>query len=184
MRVNWAVLTPATLNLFQPEDVPSLKTLVVAGDTVTRALVNKWAGKLTLINAYGPAEGTCCTVGRITSTGWCGGTIGHMMGSVGWIVSPSDSSKLAAVGSVGELIVEGSVVTRGYLDDPEKTAAAYIKRPEWLQSFRESVGTQGPPGRLYKTGDLVQYNADGTIRFIGRKDTQVKRKWTLLLLSI
>jgi acyl-CoA synthetase (AMP-forming)/AMP-acid ligase II len=105
-----------------------------------------------------------------------------MLGSVGWIASPSDSSKLAAIGSVGELIIEGSVVTRGYLDDPEKTAAAYIDRPVWLQAFRETFGTEGASGRLYKTGDLVQYNTDGTLRYIGRKDTQVKRMQTLLLL--
>lgn len=174
LKINWAVLTPSTLNLMQPEDVPSLKTLVVAGETVTRGLVDKWADKLTLINAYGPAEGTCCTVGAI-QPGWRTGTVGKMLGCVGWIVSPSNISKLAAIGSVGELIIEGSVVTRGYLDDPEKTAAAYINRPAWLQSFRERFSTEATSSRLYKTGDLVQYNNDGTIRYIGRKDTQVKR---------
>ncbi|TAQ84797.1 hypothetical protein B7494_g6879 [Chlorociboria aeruginascens] len=170
LRINWAVLTPSTLNLIEPEDVPSLNTLVLGGEAITCDHADKWADKVTLIIAYGPAEGTICTVGPISPVGWRPGTLGKMVGSVGWIVSPSNVSKLAAIGSIGELIVEGPVVTRGYLDEPEKTATAYIKAPSWLQSFRP----KGTEGRLYKTGDLVQYNSDGTIRYIGRKDTQVK----------
>ena len=123
LRVDWAVLTPSTLNLFNPEDVPSLSTLVVAGDSVTRDLVNKWASKLHLINAYGPAEGTCCTVGPIPSIGWRVGTIGYMLGGVGWIANPSDSSKLAAIGSVGELIIGKAciLIPNSYALVPETT---------------------------------------------------------------
>jgi acyl-coenzyme A synthetase/AMP-(fatty) acid ligase len=72
-------------------------------------------------------------------------------------------------------------VTRGYMDEPEKTAAAYIDRPTWLQPFRKNFNTGDASGRLYKTGDLVQYNTDGTIRYIGRKDTQVKSKQRMSL---
>jgi amino acid adenylation domain-containing protein len=168
--VNWALLTPSTLSLFQPEDVPSLKTLVLAGEAVTRDPVDRWANKVRLINAYGPAEGTFCTVGPIPPSGWRPGTIGQMVGSVGWIVSVSSPSKLAAIGAIGELVIEGEIVTRGYLNEPEKTAAAYIDPPRWLRTFRSGR----EPGRLYKTGDLVQYNPDGTIRYVGRKDTQIK----------
>ncbi|TVY84983.1 Nonribosomal peptide synthetase [Lachnellula suecica] len=170
LKVNWAFLTPSTLSLFDPEHVPSLKILALGGEAVTREVVDKWASKLTLINAYGPAEGTCCTAGTISPKGWRTGTIGKMLGSVAWITSPSDSSKLAAIGSVGELIIEGPVVTKGYLNEPEKTTAAYMNKPAWLQRFR----VKGVSSRLYKTGDLVQYNQDGTLRYIGRKDTQVK----------
>lgn len=175
MNVNWAVLTPSTLNLVQPADVPSLKTLIVAGENVNRNLVNRWATEVLLINAYGPAEGTCCAVGNIQGDGWRIGTIGRMQGCVGWLVSPSNPSKLAAIGSIGELIIEGSVVTRGYLNDPEMTAASYIERPTWLHKFRATFPIKNASSRLYSTGDLVQYNADGTIRYVGRKDTQVKR---------
>ena len=73
-------------------------------------------------------------------------------------------------------------MTRGYLDEPEKTAAAYIDRPTWLQTFRKNFDKGDASGRLYKTGDLVQYNTDGTIRYIGRKDTQVKSKQRISLL--
>ena len=72
------------------------------------------------------------------------------------------------VGAIGELLLEGPTVGRGYIGEPEKTAAVFIDRPSWLEAFNDR------PSRLYKTGDLVKYNADGTLHFIGRKDNQVK----------
>lgn len=53
---------------------------------------------------------------------------------------------------------------------PEKTAEAFIDKPLWISSF----GDNSSISRVYKTGDLVQYNEDMSIRFIGRKDNQVK----------
>jgi aryl carrier-like protein len=66
---------------------------------------------------------------------------------------------------VGELLLEGPTVARGYLHDAEKTAQAFVANPAWATR---------PGSRFYRTGDLVRYNEDGTIRFVGRKDTQVK----------
>lgn len=57
---------------------------------------------------------------------------------------------------------------RGYLGDLNRTAAAFIDNPLWLLQFRPGGG------RIYKTGDLVKYTADGSISFVRRKDTQVK----------
>ncbi|KAI0568190.1 CaiC, Acyl-CoA synthetases (AMP-forming)AMP-acid ligases II, partial [Pyrenophora tritici-repentis] len=79
---------------------------------------------------------------------------------------------LAPLGSVGELLVEGPILARGYLGDAEKTAAAFIQDPTWLlEGSGEHVGRHG---RLYKTGDLVHYDADGNLVYVGRKDVQVK----------
>ncbi|PHH92580.1 hypothetical protein CDD83_6742 [Cordyceps sp. RAO-2017] len=169
-RVSCAILTPSTVNMYQPQDLPSLTTLVTAGEVVSRHTVDRWADKLTLINAYGPAEGTFCTVGAIHPRSWRRGTIGPMTGSVGWVVNPQDHEKLVPIAQIGELVIEGPIVTRGYFEDPEKTAAVYIDPPAWLKAFRPNKSH----GRLYKTGDLVRYNGDGAICFVGRKDTQVK----------
>lgn len=73
------------------------------------------------------------------------------------------------IGAVGELLIEGPTVGRGYLNNPEKTAAAFIAPPSWLKDFRHGVS-----GSLYKTGDLVQYAGDGSVRYFRRKDSQVK----------
>ncbi|GLA69669.1 nonribosomal peptide synthase [Aspergillus tubingensis] len=170
-QVNFALLTPSVIDrLLRPELVPRLDTIAFGGEAVTQDIVDRWPPNRRLINAYGPAEATICAVGDINPCSWTAGMIGPVIGGVGWVTMPSDVSRLAPVGAVGELVIEGPVVTRGYLDDPERTAAAYISPPGWLTRFRGKER----PGRLYRTGDLVQYTDDGGIRFVGRKDTQIK----------
>ena len=71
---------------------------------------------------------------------------------------------LVPVGVPGELHVSGVSVAREYLRRPEMTALKFIPDP-----FSDEPGT-----RLYKTGDLVRYRADGNIEFLGRIDQQVK----------
>ena len=72
--------------------------------------------------------------------------------------------RLAPIGALGELCVGGIGVGRGYLYDEERTAQAFTRDPF----------TDGSPSRLYKTGDLARFLADGKIEFAGRKDYQVK----------
>jgi len=93
--------------------------------------------------------------------------IGKAVGGRAWVVNAEDHSRLMPIGCAGELLIEGPILAREYLNDPGKTAAAFIENPTWAL-----------PGsgrrRFYKTGDLVRYGCDGTINFVGRKDTQVK----------
>jgi aryl carrier-like protein len=85
-------------------------------------------------------------------------------------VDRDDHHRLAPDGVVGELLVEGPTVARGYLNNPQQTATAFVKPPSWLVALREG----GLPVQLYKTGDLVRYAEDGSLIFVGRKDDQVK----------
>ncbi|MEU6117410.1 amino acid adenylation domain-containing protein [Streptomyces sp. NPDC047117] len=62
-------------------------------------------------------------------------------------------------GVPGELYIAGDGLARGYLADPEKTAASFVDTVH---------------GRLYRTGDLGRYLPDGNIEFLGREDGQVK----------
>lgn len=68
------------------------------------------------------------------------------------------------VGITGELHIGGPVIARGYLNQPELTAQKFIAHP--FSTLADA--------RLYKTGDLARYCADGRIEFVGRKDNQVK----------
>lgn len=79
---------------------------------------------------------------------------------------------LTSIGAIGELWLEGPLVGRGYLQGAQRTAAAFVENPPWL--LAGGPGQCGRRGRLYKTGDLVRYNSDGTLEFVGRKDSQVK----------
>ena len=74
------------------------------------------------------------------------------------------------IGIIGELYVGGIGVSRGYLNRPELTAEKFIANP--FQTEEEK--SQNRNGKLYKTGDLVRYLADGNIEYIGRNDFQVK----------
>lgn len=77
------------------------------------------------------------------------------------------------VGSVGELVIEGYTAARGYLGDEVKTAKVFIKNPAWTATLPSD---NGPiyTASMYKSGDLVRYNSNGSISYIGRKDTQIK----------
>ena len=169
-KVNWAFFTPSFVRLIQPETVPSLKTLVLGGEAMGKDNIDTWAGKVRLMNGYGPTE-TCvfCVTQTMDPAGSRPQTIGHAISSVSWIVDAHNHDRLAPVGSIGELLVQGPTLARGYLNDAKKTADAFIENPTWLPD--EELGRSQ---RLYKTGDLVRYNADGTLDYIGRKDTQVK----------
>ncbi|KAJ6123667.1 lysergyl peptide synthetase 1 [Penicillium samsonianum] len=81
-----------------------------------------------------------------------------------------------------ELVIGGPTVGRGYINNSAASAAAFITSPPpWLREFRKDTEDT----RLYKTGDLVQLSDVGSLRFLGRKDFQVKiadNVWRLVVL--
>jgi len=175
-QANWANLTSSVATLMKPSDVPSLKAIALGGEPVTPENVATWADKVVLSNTYGPAE---CSV---DSTGFYGMTktttpnnIGYAATGLVWVVEPEDHNKLAPVGCVGELLIEGPHVARGYIKNPEKTSQAFVENPHWSRHVKPSSAPATElTRRFYKTGDLVQYNVDMTLNFVGRADTQVK----------
>nr|A0A125SUR3.1 RecName: Full=Nonribosomal peptide synthetase ACTTS4; AltName: Full=ACT-toxin biosynthesis protein S4 [Alternaria alternata]BAU45383.1 non-ribosomal peptide synthetase [Alternaria alternata] len=173
MDVNVAFLVPSVSRVLEPSEVPSLKTLIIGGEPSTRTDLQRWAHLPTLINGYGPTE---CTVfsnmHNVDLSIWNHSTIGKAVGSSSWVVSQVDHTKLAQIGAIGELLIEGPILSHGYLRDPEKTSASFIQDPPWL--LQGGCGYPGRRGKLYKTGDLVRYNDDGTLCFVRRKDEQVK----------
>jgi non-ribosomal peptide synthetase component F len=89
-----------------------------------------------------------------------------------WIVDPEDHDYLVCLGSVGELLVEGPLVGGEYLNNPAKTAEAFVENPKRL--VEGSPTHPGRPGRLYKTGDIVERELNGKIRCVTRKDGLMK----------
>lgn len=170
MQVNWVLFTPSVASLIEAEAIPTLQTLVLGGEAVKQENLIRWVGKVRLLNCYGPAECGSCSIGEFTREDSCPGNIGRQYGSgLCWVVDPEDHNRLLPIGAVGELVVEGPTLARGYLDDLAKTRAVFIKSPTWSQA----IGLN-KPRRMYKTGDLVRQNSDGTFEFIGRKDLQLK----------
>jgi amino acid adenylation domain-containing protein/non-ribosomal peptide synthase protein (TIGR01720 family) len=170
MEVNWACITPTVASILQPSDVPTLKTLTLAGEAVTKKVTDTWIGFLkSFNNCYGPAESTIyCAWNGIVGKTRMPSNIGRGLASLLWVVEPADHDRLSPVGCIGELLVEGPLLARGYLNDPNKTIENFIEDPVW------TVKMPGSRRRMYKTGDLVRQNSDGTLDYLGRKDTQVK----------
>ncbi|KAF7133605.1 hypothetical protein CNMCM5793_004734 [Aspergillus hiratsukae] len=178
--LNWACLTPSTATVLEPTEVPILRTMVLGGEVVTQDHVNTWASRLTLINGYGPTETSVCVIsGEIRVDAWRPGTLGLARGAVGWVTCPTDPTRLMPPGAIGELLIEGPLLTRGYLNRPDKTREAFIDPPAWLRRFRRPTS----PGQLYRTGDLVRLTPDGQFQFLGRRDTQVKLRGQRLELA-
>lgn len=179
-RANWLSCTPSFLSLFceGPECMPTIEVVVVAGEPVTQRLVDLWASSARwphqpmLVNAYGPSEcalGYCVAATSITAGKTSGNEIGYGFRAATWVVNEHDDGELRPIGAVGELLLEGPCLARGYLNQPDLTARAFIDySPRWARPQVRRCG------RLYKTGDLVRYNSDGSLLFVGRKDEQVK----------
>ena len=179
MGVTWTLLTPSVANMLDPEKVPSLRVLVTGGEAMQARHIAKWCSSTALVNAYGPSE---CAVIATTSVkvdldgsrlDEDSSNIGRGVGCRCWVVNPHDHNQLMPVGSVGELIIEGNTVARGYLNNEEKTAKAFVTRPDWM-SYDDNEIVAGHSRLVYKTGDLVRYNAAGDLTYVGRKDTQIK----------
>lgn len=170
LRANWALLTPTFVKFINPDNVPSLKTLVTGGEAMTQAVIRSWS-HINLINCYGPAETSVVShVHRGMREGKDPLNIGHQVGVHCWVVDRYNHERLMPVGAVGELVIEGHTLAREYYKEPEKTSEAFIVDPTWTRNQPQRVG----PRRMYKTGDLVQYNHDGTLHIRGRKDSQIK----------
>ena len=124
-----------------------------------------------LVNGYGPTENTTfSTCHRVTAAEASAGAI-----PIGWPIRNSTAYVLDPAGLpvppgvVGELHVGGDGLARGYLNDPQLTAARFARHRLSHPGVAETVET-----RLYATGDLVRWREDGTLDFMGRADRQLK----------
>jgi amino acid adenylation domain-containing protein len=172
MQVNFAELTPTVARIVQQSEI-DLQILILSGESASARDVQCWGESTVAHNGYGPAECTITsTICPVSQDAEGEPSVGRGVGLNTWVVDATDHSRLVPVGCAGELLLEGPLVGQGYLNEPAKTAAAFIEDPSWL--IRGGPGLPGRCGRVYKTGDLVRYNSDGTLQFVGRKDTQVK----------
>ena len=146
------------------ERLQSLKRVICSGEALSSQLQQDFFAHLgcELHNLYGPTEAA------IDVTAWhcqpdSQGTsvpIGHPIANT-QIYILDNGCQPVPIGVPGELHIGGAGLARGYLNRPDLTQERFISNP-----FGK--------GRLYKTGDLARYRADGAIEYIGRIDYQVK----------
>jgi amino acid adenylation domain-containing protein len=150
-------------------DLRPLRQLLAGGDVLSVGHVAKALRGLPgtrLINGYGPTENTtfaCChTIDPLVPLG-ASVPIGRpIANTTAHILDPQ--LQPVAIGVTGELFLGGDGIARGYWRRPELTAEKFLPDP-----FSGESGS-----RLYRTGDLARWCDEGTIEFLGRRDTQVK----------
>ena len=172
--VHSAILTPTVIRMISPEEAPSLRTLVTAGEPIDLESVKIWGSKVRFINGWGQSEtAVCSALADAAPSSPYPRSIGRPVGCAIWIVDADDVNKLVPIGTTGELVIESPGVARGYLNDETKTAASFIRPPSWApdqwSGFRKTH-------RMYRTGDLAKYTPNGSIHYIGRQDNQVKMR--------
>ncbi|WP_433523476.1 amino acid adenylation domain-containing protein [Nocardia pseudovaccinii] len=163
-QVTHAAVTPTVLASLHADEVHTLDTLILGGETCPPDLAAQWTPGRTVLNAYGATETTIVSCGHAPLTTTAGGPMtigGPVLGFTAVVLD----RRLRPVppGVVGELYVSGPGLARGYHREPATTAARFIPDP------------YGPAGtRMYRTGDLVSWTTDRTLRFSGRSDLQLK----------
>ena len=178
-RVSICEIVPSLLGLVLDElerrpgeyDLSRLRWLIVTGEAFPAEACRRWFAlhpRIPLLNAYGPTECsddvTCHVITAPPPERYAGSMPIHGTLPNFQVYVLDERLDPLPVGVPGELFIGGLGVGRGYLADPERTAAAFLPDPF----------TSQPGARLYRTGDRVRYREDGSIEFLGRVDHQVK----------
>ena len=145
----------------------SVVTINLAGEALRRSLVNELHNTLDLqrvVNLYGPSEDTTYSTVMAMNEAVNGAVlIGKPIHNTqAYVLTPK--GQLAPMGITGELYLAGDGLARGYHNQPDVTAAAFIT----------DISLTNKTKRLYKTGDLVRYLPEGQLAYLGRSDDQVK----------
>ncbi|MEQ1514811.1 MAG: amino acid adenylation domain-containing protein [Lysobacteraceae bacterium] len=146
-----------------------LRILIIGGEAALSEILRSKKFRQTILNEYGPTEATVAATNFVIHPH---AAIGHdtMYLPIGRPIANTRTYLLdergvpVPIGVVGELYIGGDGVARGYLNQPGLTAERFLDDP-----FSPDAAA-----RMYKTGDLGRWLADGNIEYLGRNDFQVK----------
>jgi amino acid adenylation domain-containing protein len=171
-RVNIVQVVPSYLDVLvsylgqHPTKLQDLEYVVATGEALKKQLVERWFAVqpgIKLVNAYGLTETSDDTNHEIMDRAPSGERVplGRAINNVRVYVV-DEQLQPVPVGEPGEIVFSGVCVGRGYINDPERTQRAFLQDP------------LRPGQRLYRSGDYGRCLPDGTLEFLGRRDSQVK----------
>lgn len=158
-KITVGFLTTQLYQLFKEKENTSLRCLFTGGEKLASFKQKPY----TLFNLYGPTEATVFASAYLVENDMPNIPIGKPIQNTKLYVL-NDALRLQPIGTPGELFIGGDCVARGYLNDEELTTERFIDNPFV------------PGERIYKTGDMVRWLADGTLEFLNRKDRQIKKQ--------
>lgn len=148
-----------------PRELPDLRCASATGEALKEELVQRWFAclpRVGLVNAYGLTETSDDTNHEVLTSPPDGRVpLGRAIANV-HIYVVDEALRPVPLGAPGEIVFSGMCVGRGYINDPERTRAAFLDDP-----IR-------PGERLYRSGDFGRWRPDGRLEFLGRRDAQVK----------
>ena len=150
----------------QPRELKDLEYVVATGEALKKDLVERWfrvQPRIKLVNAYGLTETSDDTNHEIMDRAPRGERVplGRPINNV-YIYVVDEQLQPVPLGEAGEIVFSGVCVGRGYINDPERTQAAFLPDP------------QCPGARMYRSGDYGRWLPGGKLEFLGRRDAQVK----------
>lgn len=142
-----------------------LTQILLGGEALPGALVEEMAANTSadILNMYGPTETTIWSTTSVAKAVEGTVSIGSPIANTRVYVL-DQARKPVTIGTAGELWIGGDGVARGYWQRPELTTERFVADPF----------ANRPGARMYQTGDLVCWQADGRLEYIGRTDFQVK----------
>lgn len=165
-----ALIVVAKLKAFRNVDLSdTLRRVLFCGEVMPNKQLNVWRRFLPDVlyaNLYGPTEITDACTYYIVDREFVDDEplpIGIPMANTDIIVL-NDKNEPVTGDEIGELCVRGTSLSMGYYNNPDKTREAFVQNP--LNPY--------VPETIYRTGDLVKYNAYGEIIYLSRKDFQIK----------
>jgi amino acid adenylation domain-containing protein len=149
----------------QPCELSALRYVSVTGEALKRELTQRWFASqpgIKLVNAYGLTETSDDTNHEVMDGVPAGRVpLGRPINNVSIQILDEHLAPVP-LGSPGEIVFSGVCVGRGYINDPERTRAAFLTDPD------------RPGQRRYRSGDHGRWRPDGKLEFLGRRDSQLK----------
>ncbi|KAJ1968141.1 hypothetical protein H4R35_006510, partial [Dimargaris xerosporica] len=166
--VNTCGITPSLMSVLNADDYPNLQKIICGGEALPWSTAAQWQSNRTMVNIYGPTEITVSSHVAPVGLTQCITLGGPVPNTQCYVLDAQQ--RPVPIGIAGEICIAGIGVSNGYLNRPDLTAKVFVPNP---------FGS----GQMYFTGDLGCWLPNGKIKYLGRKDFQVKLRGFRIELS-